>query len=226
MNLLEVLLQFAPLALGAIAPAWISLVILLLTTEGGFRKALALVLGRVTGAVVLAFLFLKFGALLLWDTSPTDSSPNAALVKIVVGGLLVVAAVANLGRRKAPRQSSPRWLVAFGRLNVGLGLGLGFALAFVMPRIVPLVFIGSAEISAAQLSGGQTLAALLLLALAVTWPLQLPLLIYAASRRQADKVLTALHEAITSHPRLVNGAVLGMVGIQLLWSGIAAYPLD
>jgi len=223
LNLLEVLLRFTPLALGAIAPAWISLVILLLTMDDGFRKALALVLGRVMGTVVLAFLFLKYGTLLLWDESPGVSSPKTALVKMVIGSLLVIAAIANLVPRDSPRRSSPKWMTVFNRLNVGVGLVFGFALAFVTPRIVPLVFIGSAEISAARLSETQALGAVLLLSLVVTWPLLFPLLIYIAGRRQADRVLATIHDALARHPQWVNGGVLGLVGVQLLWSGIAAY---
>jgi hypothetical protein len=217
--MIAVLLQFIPLALAAVAPAMIVAVILMLSAKGGLAKSLAFILGRILIYTLWGLLFLALAGRLS-DTGGGEASPASMAVKTILGGLLLILAVKIYLGEDDPDAPPPKWMTALEKASSGAMFGIGALLSIVQIRFVLLMLAGATIISDAHLPAVQTIIALIVLVLAVTWVQLLPIVLYLVMGDRAQAMLDSLNDWLARNQRMVNVVVLGLFGIVLLGQGL------
>ncbi len=98
---------------------------------------------------------------------------------------------------------------------------LNLFLSLLQLRFVLLIMIGTDMINAARLTRTGSLLGLLILLFVLLWPQLLPLAIFITLRDQRDRALKALDDWLEKNSRLFNAGLLGLLGIVLVWGGLA-----
>lgn len=216
----NLLLQFIPLAIAAIAPVMILAVIMLLSAKGGLPKALSFIFGRIIAYTIWGVLLLGLSDKLS-DTGSSDEASVASLViKSLLGVLLLVQATRAYVDEDDPDAPPPKWMAALDKASPIALFGIALLLSVVQVRYVILMMVGASSIANAALSSSQTVVALLFLIVAVIWPQLLPILVYLVMGKKAQALLTSMNIWLT-HQRMVNVIVLGFFGVVLLVGGLS-----
>ena len=98
---------------------------------------------------------------------------------------------------------------------------LNLFLSLLQLRFVLLIMIGTDMINAARLTRTGSLLGLLILLFVLLWPQLLPLAVFITLRDQRDRALKALDDWLEKNSRLFNAGLLGLLGIVLVWGGLA-----
>jgi hypothetical protein len=217
--MLDVLLQFIPLAVAAIAPVMIVAVILMLSSKGGLGKSVAFILGRILCYILWGVLFIALAGKVASANSDETSTASLA-IKTLLGGLLLVLAVKSYLGEDDPDAPPPQWMLALDKANPGVLLGIGFVLSIVQMRFVLLMMAGATSIAEAQLSPVQVVISLVVLILAMIWPQLLPIVLYVVMGDRAQAMLDTMNRWLARNQRMVNVVVLGLFGVVLLSQGL------
>ena len=204
--MLLVLLQFIPLALAAITPTMVIFVTALLAQDGNAKRAFAVVFGRYLGLLVIGFAVLFILNKLPEDpvSGKLDESEALAAIFLIVGIGLMAAAGYNLVVKKVPGDKNEQSLLSrMKRLNAFVLFGACFATAFVSIRQISLLIAGTAIIQDASSRPVESLVLLLILCLAMIWPMVIPLGIKVGmgerGRRDAGAAAALDERARASH---------------------------
>ena len=212
--------EFLALALAAIAPVMIGVVILLLSLENGLVKALSFLAARVIGYALWGVLFLSLGERL---STPGQEGPSTAslVIKLTLGIVLLVLAAKTYFAEEDPDAPPPKWMSALNKAGTGALFGIGFILTLIQIRFVLLMLIGAGAIAETQLSAGMIAAAMTVLITVVLWPQLLPLLLYLLMGRRAKDMLGSMNQWLQDNSRIVNVVILVLFGIKLLWDSLS-----
>ncbi|NKB40786.1 MAG: hypothetical protein GKR86_07005 [Ilumatobacter sp.] len=210
----NLLIQFVPLAAGAIAPVMIMAVILVLSAEGGLPKAFAFILGRFVAYAIWGILLLSVSDKLSDGSGGT--STGSLVVKAILGLLLLVMAARNFVGEDDPDAPPPKWMAKLNSTTPLALFGIAMVLSVVQLRYVALMMSGVTSIVDADLSSGLVVVALILLVLVVILPQLAPILVYLVMGKGAESVLTSMNVWLTRNQRMVNVVVLGLFGAVLL----------
>lgn len=218
----NVILQLLPLALGAISPILILLIVLFLATKGGMLNSLAFIAGKYLTYVVWGFVFLglmdRVGA-----TGETGEPSTASLaIKILLGGLLLILALKTYLGEDDPDAPPPKLLTILDEMGPVKLLLVGILLSIIQLRFVALVLAGVLIISEAQMPAGQDMLAILLLALLMVWPMLIPLVVFLAMGDRREGALQSMDTWLDRNTRIITVVVLGAFGVMLLWSGLSS----
>ncbi len=212
--------ELLPLAIVAIAPVMIGVVILLLSLENGLLKTLAFLTARVIGYALWGALFLYLGERL---STPEQGGPSTAslVIKLTLGIVLLVLAAKNYFAEEDPDAPPPKWMSALNTAGSGALFGIGFILTLIQIRFVLLMLVGVGAITEAQLPAGMIPAAMAVLITVVLWPQLLPLLIYLLMGKRAQVMLSSMNQWLQYNSRIVNVVILVFFGIKLLWDSLS-----
>ncbi len=218
------LLQFIPLALAAITPTMVIFITALLAQDGNAKRAFAVVSGRFLGLLVIGF-----AALFILNKLPENpvsgklDQPEAlpAIFLIIGIGLMVVSAY-NLIVKKMPSDGSQQSMLSrLKRLNAIVLFVACFATAFVSVRQISLVIAGTAIIKETTTNSSEGLLLLIILCLAMIWPMLIPLGIKLGMGERGDELLGRLRTWMGEHQQGINSTVLAFFGGILVAKGIA-----
>ena len=147
----SVLANFLPLALGAIAPVMIALIVMLLGTPDGLRKASAFILGKMAAYAVIIILLLTFVHNI--DDSGGDDTQSTAILmlKSVLGGLFLVMAAKTFFTDEDPDAPPSKLQVKLQTMGILPTFLIGFGLSFIQLRFVLLVMAGVGIIRDAEM---------------------------------------------------------------------------
>lgn len=218
----DLLLQLLPVILGAtLVPLYPIVVLLLLQSQGGLRKAIAFVSGAVAVRLVQGVLFgLVFGA-------ATQAYPEygpeiiASTLLLVVGILLLIAAYKKWRKQPDPDDPPPQWMTALSGLSTLQAVGAG-ALIIVI-SLKQWVF----TLTAIDVIGGATLgtvagvAVYLIYTLATQVLVVLPILAYAVAPQQSAKPVHAAQAWLERNNRPIVIAVSLVFGLWFSYKGIS-----
>jgi threonine/homoserine/homoserine lactone efflux protein len=223
-SMLLALLQFIPLALAAVTPTMVIFVTALLAQDGNAKRAFAVVFGRYLGLLVIGFLVLFILNKLPENpvSGKLDQYEAIPAIFLVVGiGLLAVAAY-NLVVKKVPGDKNEESMLSrLKRLNAPVLFVACFATAFVSIRQISLVIAGTAIIKEASSRPVEELVLLIILCLAMIWPMLIPLGITVGTGERGDALLERLRSWMSEHQQAINSAVLAFFGGILVAKGIA-----
>lgn len=217
------LLQFVPLSLAAITPTMVIFVTALLAHDGHATRALAVAVGRYFGLLVFGFvaLFVLHQLPEIPTDNKLDQSEALKVIFLVIGIALMVAAVYNLVAKKAPGAENQNSLLSrLKRLNALILFAAFFATTFVSLRQLSLMIAGAAIIREAGESATDEVVLLVILCLAMIWPMLVPIGIKLGMGERGDEMLERLRVWMSTHQQGINSAVLGFFGGVLVAKGI------
>lgn len=211
--------QILPLALGAIAPTMIGLVVLFLSEDRGLVKALAFVLGKYVLYVLWGLVSLELAGHLS-AMNPGGTGTIVAVISLVFGVLLLILAVRNFFGEEDPDAPPPKILALLDKLGSVKLFGVGLGLSLLQPRFILLVLAGAALIADARLSATGDILSLFALALLMIWPMLIPVAVFVLMGERRDTVMKSMRRWLTHHRRKVNVGVMGVFGVLLLILGL------
>jgi hypothetical protein len=222
--MLLVLLQFIPLSLAAITPTMVIFVTALMAADGNAKRAFAVVAGRYLGLLVAGFVALFVLHQIPEDrvSGKLDQFEVLPVLFLVVGIGLMAAAGYNLMVKGVPSEENQQSILSrLRRLNAPVLFVACFGTVFVSIRQLSLLIAGTAIIKDVSDRLGENLFLLVILCLAMIWPMVVPLGIKVGMGERGDVLLERLRDWMGAHQQGINSAVLGFFGGVLVAKGIA-----
>jgi threonine/homoserine/homoserine lactone efflux protein len=215
--------QILPTAVGiAISPFPIVAVVLMLVTARGRVNGPAFTLGWVIGLA-------SVGAILFWvarraDSSGRDESTEVSVVMLVLGVLLLVAALSQWRARprKQREVATPRWMRALDQFSPVKAAGAGVVLSALNPKNLVLAVAGAAAIAQTGSSTSHQVLAYGVFVLIATAGVGAPVLIYFAMGDRSRELLDRLKNWMARNSALIMAVLLLIIGVNLIGDGISA----
>jgi len=215
-TIIQLLINFIPLALAAIAPVGITLVIFLLNSEEGLRRTLAYLIAQAVAFAVWGIVFLSIS--ISFQGTPLPKSDGTPLhIRVFLGILLLVIAVRIMLTDQDPDALPLKFKSLIEGISATALFLVNLILSLLQLRFVLLLMIGVDMIHSAQLPLSETLMSLLILLFVLLWPQLVPLAVYLALRDRRDKVLKTMDDWMAKNSRFINAGLLGGLGIILVW---------
>jgi hypothetical protein len=201
------------LAFGAISPVLILLIVLFLTSKGGITKSLAFIAGKYLTYVVWGFVFLGLMDKVSATGESGEPSTVSLVIKILLGGLLLILALKTYLGEDDPDAPPPKLLTTLDKMRPGKLFLVGILLSIIQLRFVALVLAGVIIIATAEMAAGQNLIAILILALLMIWPILIPVIVFLAMGDRREAALQSMDTWLDRNTRIITVVVLG--GIRL-----------
>ncbi len=211
-----------PLAIAVtISPMPIIAEILLLFTKRPVAAASAYLVGFVVGvALVLGILVIVANAI---DLSKSGPSKGAGTLQLVLGVLLLVAAVRRFRRRPKDGEvaPSPKWMEGIASFTPGKSLGIGAAIGAANPKNIAVAVAGAAAISSAGLSAGQSIVSIVVYVVIAAAGVAAPLVVMVSLGDRAQGVLENWRAWLALNNATVMAVLLLVFGVVLVGKGVA-----
>lgn len=214
-----VLLQMLPLALIAITPTIIGMIVLLLSTTGGLAKALAFVLGKYITYILWGLAILALAGQIS-SPRPRGASTISVVIDVLVGVLLLVLAVRIYFGEDDPDAPPPKFITLLENMGPVKLFGVGIGLSLIQIRFIVLMFVGVAIITDAKLSTTDGIISLLVLALLMVWALLIPVVVFLLMGQRRATGMKAMKAWLTRNQRKIDVVLLGIFGIAILIRGL------
>ena len=214
--IIQLLINFIPLALAAIAPVGFVLVIFLITSKDGLRKTLAYLMAQALAFAIWGLVFLNLSLRLVGPSSP-EIDGTLLSIRVILGILLLVMAVRILITDQDPDALPLKWKSLIERISAITLFFINLFLSLFQLRFVLRIMIGVDMINSAQFPQSEALMSLLILLFVLLWPQLVPLAVYLALKNQRDKALKTMDNWMARNSRFINAGLLGGLGIILVW---------
>ncbi len=213
-----------PLAIGvALSPIPIIAVILMLFCKNARSTSLGFLAGWFLGVAIVATAVI-FIADPAQQATGGEASPLSAIIRILLGLLLLFAAYRNWKKRPKPGEQveMPKWMSSIDSMTAGKALGLGALLSGVNPKNLALIVAAGVAIAAAGLTSGQTAIVLILFILFACVSVAAPVVVYLVMGEKAAPMLNSWKGWLTQNNATVMMVLLLVFGIVTLSKGLGA----
>ena len=213
-----------PFAVGvAISPVPIIAVILMLFSARARQNGLVFMTGWALALLVVGGIALA-AAQAGRVGQGGDSANAAALVQVVLGVLLLLAAARQWRSRPAPGQTPemPKWMASIDSLTAGRSFGLGALLAGLNPKNLILTIGAALAIEATGATGADALVGLIVFVVLGSLTVVLPVLYYLAAGDSAKSHLDAMKEWLGTNNAAVMATLFLVFGAVLIGKGLEA----
>jgi hypothetical protein len=214
-----VFLQILPLALAAIAPTMIGLVVIFLSDDRGLVKALAFILGKYIVYVLWGVVSLELAGHIS-STSLGGTSTFSEVIFLIFGLLLLILAMRSFFGEDDPDAPPPKFMTILDKMGPLKLFGVGLVLSLMQFRFIALVLVGAAVIEGARLSTTENLISVLVLALLMVWPMLIPVVVFLVLGEGREAAMKSMRTWLTRNHRMINVVVLGVFGLLLLILGL------
>jgi hypothetical protein len=218
----SVIAQLIPFVLGAaLAPAWIIIVLLLLTGQRGLLKGSAFVLGMTLTRLVQGVLFgFVFGA--SSDAAGEDGgSPVASTLLLVLGILLLITAYRKWRKESDPDEAPPQWMQSLANTTPLKALGMGALLTAIGAKLWVFTLSAIAVIREAELDQTTSIIAFVIYIFLAQLLLIVPLIISAVAPKASQDVLARANRWLATYNRPITVTVTLIFGVYFTYSGIS-----
>ncbi len=205
----------------ALSPVPIIAVILMLFTKRAKPNSLSFLLGWVLGIGAVGAIVVTVVGPLEFDP---DSGPSlgAAVVKLVLGVLLLWLALRQWQRRPQPGQEPemPKWMASIDSFKPAQTLGLGILLSAVNPKNLAMTIAASLAIAQAELSGAGIAISLMIFLIVASLSVAAPVVFYLLKAEAAAKTLDSWKAWLARNNSTVMVVLFLVFGIILIGKGI------
>jgi len=213
-----------PLALGvALSPIPIIAVILMLFSKKARSTSLGFLIGWFLGVGVVTTVIV-FIADPAQQATGGETSPLSAIVRILLGLLLLFAAYRNWKKRPEPGEQveMPKWMSSLDTMTAGRALGLSALLSGVNPKNLAMTLGAGVAIAAAGLNSTQTIIALVVFIIVACISVAAPVIVYLVMGDKAAPMLNSWKAWLTHNNATVMMLLCLVFGIMLLGKGLGA----
>lgn len=215
--------QMLAIAVGiAVSPLPIIAVVLMLVTSRGRANALAFVIGWALTIAVLGGVLVAVGI----GSGTSDSggpSTGASVLKLVLGGLLLLVAAKQWRDRPAAGEDPPmpKWMGALDGFTPVKAFGAAMLLSGLNPKNLLLIIAGAAAVVGAGASSGEEAVAWALFTLIATVGVATPVVIAFAMGKRSKDLLERLKAWLAHNNTVIMAVLLLVIGVKLIGDGIA-----
>jgi threonine/homoserine/homoserine lactone efflux protein len=218
---LDVLGDVIPFAVGvALSPFPIIAVLLLVTAPVGVRGGWLFLLGRAAGFAVLTALFVMLSEVI---DSAAGSTLPAAVLRIVLGSVLIVVAVRKFVKRprRVDEPALPGWMQSIENSGGGASLRLGIVLTVANPKEIAFAAGAGLTIGGAFLPVGQLVVLGAVFVVLACLSVGIPVLAVALAGERVMPALRAARTWLVRNNAVLMAIVLLVIGAMVLGSGIS-----
>jgi hypothetical protein len=216
--------ELLPLAVAiAISVTTIITMVLMLLSPKAKSRTVGLLVGCVVGVGGAVALFALLPGLLATQDHG-GSSRAAAVIKMVVGVLLVVLALKQWRGRPArgDRAELPKWMAGVDSMMPGKALVLGLLLSAVVPKNLLLALSAGVIVGAAGLSVGQASVVIAVFTAIATSTVAVPLVANVVAPARMRGPFEGLREWLVENNVTIMVLVLLVIGVVMIGNGIAS----
>jgi hypothetical protein len=211
-----------PLAIAVtISPIPIIAEILLLFTKKPVANAAAYLAGFVVGVgVILGVLVVVANAINLTKSGP---SKGAATVQLVLGILLLVAAIRHVHGRPPAGEAAPtpKWMDGIAGFTPGKSLGIGAAIGAANPKNIAVGLASAVVISSAGISSGQTITSIAIYVAIAALGVAAPLVVMVSLGEKASGILESWKSWLGQNNAAVMAVLFLVFAAVLIGKGVA-----
>ena len=215
--MLTVLLQSIALAsVGLFSPGSITIVILLLMSDRGWRNGLGYALGYISMYTLIGIAAISFGV----GAAPDSSEPSASgSVGVMVLGTLLLALALRSWRRPAAPNSS-RFSTILNRITPFRAFGFGAAIAVINVKNLAIFLSALSILLVSELPVPTKLLILIPVLFTFCLSVIVPVAIYLALPAQANHYLENIRVTIERYSRPIGIWLPTIVGCLLILRGL------
>lgn len=207
----------------ALSPVPIVAIVLLLLSRRAGANSIAFVTGWVVGlATALAVVILVSGSI----GTGTDTSPRTgtSALKLLLGALLLYLAVRSWRGRPAPGEPAdlPSWLSAVETISPAKAAGIG-TLSSLNPKNLILIVGGGIAIAGGSTATTDRVVAGAVFVAIASASVVVPVGLYHALGERIQRPLQGLDHWLRRYSATVMAAVLLVIGVVLLGSGLSGF---
>lgn len=214
-----------PLALGvAISPIPIIAAILMLLSPKAKGTSVGFLVGWVLGIIVAVTVFSLLSSIIP-EQDPDASKPVSGVIKLVLGGLLLLLAARQWrSRPKAGEEPAlPKWMAAIDEMNAGRGLLLGFVLSAVNPKNLLLGAAAGVSIGTGGLTVGEATIVIAVFTLIAASSVAIPVIAYLVASARMAGPLEALRGWLVHNNATVMAVLLLVIGVAVIGKGLGSF---
>lgn len=220
----EAIGQSLPIAVGVlVSPLPIVALVLMLVSRRAGSNGIAFVLGWLVGIFVLGTLV----ALLAGGAGSGDADPPlwAALLKIVLGALLLLLAVRSWRGRPAEGETAPvpKWMASIDAFNAFKAFGVGVLLGSVNPKNLLLVVSAGATIATATSETNEQIIAVAVFTVVASLGVLVPLGIYLLAGESAARLLEGIKAWMIANNAVIMTILLVVLGVKMVGDGVGSF---
>jgi hypothetical protein len=212
--------ELLPMILGNIlAPIWLIIVLLLLASSGGVVKASAFVLGMTLTRVGQGLLF---GAVLAAsaESSADGGAPVTAVLKLMLGILLLIAAFKKWQKEADPDEPPPQWMQSLDQTTALKAFGMGALGIAVGPKLWAFTLSALAIINEANLERADAIIAYAAYIVLAQILLILAILVSVVAPQSSRAILQRAIAWLTTYNRPITMTVALVFGLLFTWDGV------
>jgi threonine/homoserine/homoserine lactone efflux protein len=216
--------ELLPLAVAiAISITTIITTMLMLLSPKAKSRTVSLMVGCVVGVGGAVALFALLARLL-----PTQDSggplPVAALIKMIVGVLLVVLALRQWHMRPARGDQAelPKWMAEVDSMTPSKALMLGLLLSAVVPKNLLLALSAGVIVAEARLSVGEASVVIVVFTVIATSTVAVPVVAHLVAPARMRGPLQRLREWLVENHVTIMVLLLLMIGVVMIGNSIAS----
>jgi Sap, sulfolipid-1-addressing protein len=216
--------ELLPLAVAiAISVTTIITTVLMLLSPEAKSRTVGLLVGCVIGVGGAVALFSVLPSLLPAQGS-SGSSLEAAVIKIVIGVLLVVLALRQWRERPASgdRVEFPKWMAGVDSIRPGKALLLGVLLSAVVPKNLLLAVSAGLILGEARLGVGQASVVIIGFTAIATSTVAAPVVANVVAPSRMRGQFEGLREWLVENNVAIMVLVLLVIGVVMIGNGIAS----
>ncbi len=212
-----------PYALGAaISVIPIIAIILMLVTPKAKTNGTSFAAGFLLGLAVICIAAVAFAGGSNYSSS-SGPTKTVSIIKLLLGLLLLVAAVRQWRARPKPGQAPtmPKWLQSIDHFTPARSFGIGAALSAINPKNLAMSLAAGLSIAQAGLPIGQEAATILIYVLLAGATIIAPLVVYLAMGHRATKILGGWRTWLADNNATVTSVLLLVFAVVLIGQGIS-----
>jgi hypothetical protein len=221
----EVVGEVLPLAVAvSISPVQIIAVILLLVGPRPKANATAFVAGFLFGVGAVLWLLTALAG--TQDLSRgSEGSAVAAVVRILIGLLLLVAAGRKLRARPAHGEPAevPAWMDGIGSFQPPRAAMVGVLIGAANPKILAMSLGAAVTIAGASLPTGEQAAAMAVYLLVSVIGVAAPLIVVLVTGDRSEGILDTWKAWLTRNGSVVMAVLFGVFGVVFISQGIQSW---
>ena len=218
--MLTVLLQSLLLAsAGILSVGSITLVILLLVSDRGWKNGLAYTLGYVSAYTLIGISTVLLG----YETSENrtaEPSITSAVLLIVFGVLLLWFAFRNWRKSTAESSTEPRFFAIVNTITPIKAFGFGALFSFINFKNLTLFLTALSAVILSNLLIAEKIFITLLVVFVFCLSVIIPVFIYITFPRRADSLLKGIKESVEKHSHAISIWMPFLFGMLFIIRGI------
>ena len=204
---------------GLLSVGSITLVILLLISDQGWRNGLGYASGYISAYTIIGVSAVVLGYRSA-ESNPGDPGLFLSILLIVLGSLLLWLALRNWRKPISDEKEEPRFFSIVDKINLPKAFGFGATVSVMNFKNLALFLTALSVVIVSDLLIVEKIIITLLVVLVFCLSVIIPVVIYLAFPKRAKKLLNAIKQFLNRHRRVIGIFAPLLFGLIFLLKGI------